>query len=61
MPFKIPPSLYERARNRVMDSEALRPYTDFILADWPEGDEHWQWVIHTSEAEILEWIGLCLG
>lgn len=48
-------SLYEQARNKVESSKALSEQEDFILADWPEGDEHWIWVIETDEDEILDW------
>jgi hypothetical protein len=48
--------LYEKAMNRVMRSSFLLPHADFILADWPEGEEHWRWVINASEDEILSWV-----
>lgn len=47
--------LYDQARERVENSLALVEYADIILYDWPEGDEHWQWVIDTEEGEILSW------
>jgi hypothetical protein len=51
-------TLYERAERRVERSPKLRVRRDFILADWPEGDEHLRWVISASVEEILDWAGL---
>lgn len=48
--------LFELAQSKVQDSEVLAQYEDFILTDWPEGDEHWQWVLDASEAEIVDWV-----
>jgi len=48
-------ALYDVAAGRVVNSAALAPHSDFILTDWPEGDEHWQWVITAPEAEIIDW------
>ena len=28
---------------------------DFIFADWPEGDEHLDWLLTASRDEIEEW------
>ena len=47
---------YDRAKTRVEDSAVLRPHADSILADWPEGDEHWQWVCTAPESEIVDWV-----
>lgn len=48
-------NLYDQARERVESSMALIEYADIILYDWPEGDEHWQWVVTADEREILSW------
>ena len=48
--------LYEMAVHKVDHSPKLRPYADFILADWTEGDEHLRWIIYSSIKEILNWI-----
>ena len=48
--------MYEEAKARVEDNPKLSPHADFILADWPEGDDHWEWVVTTPEQEILDWV-----
>jgi len=47
--------LYCEARSRVEADEQLAPYADTILADFPEGDDHWQWVIDARTDEIVAW------
>jgi hypothetical protein len=47
--------LYEKAARRVDSSPELHRYRSFILADWPEGDQHWKWVCTASVKEIKEW------
>jgi hypothetical protein len=47
---------YAQAEARVIASEKLAPHAEFILADWPEGDEHFIWVRDASEQEILDWV-----
>lgn len=49
-------TLYQQAKARVETSEALAPHAEFILADWDEGEEHLQWVLDATEAEILDWV-----
>jgi len=46
---------YGKAERRVNETPALGPYRDVILYDWPEGDEHWQWVQTAPVAEIVDW------
>ncbi len=48
--------MFEKAKVRVEDSPKLTVHVDFILADWPEGDEHWRWVITAPEKDILDWV-----
>ena len=48
--------MYEQAEQRVKNSLALSMYSEFILADWPEGEEHWEWVVTADESEILDWV-----
>ena len=43
------------AQERVENSDALRPYQDVIMYDWPEGDEHWEWVVTATITEIVDW------
>lgn len=49
-------NLYEQAEERVNSDPLLKPHAEFILADWPEGDEHWNWIINATIEEILDWI-----
>ena len=46
---------YAQAKVRVQDTPALAEHADFILADWPEGDDHWQWVATAPVAEVVDW------
>lgn len=48
-------TFYTCAVERVNGSDALRPYADVILYDWPEGDEHWRWVNAATEAALIDW------
>lgn len=52
-------SFEEQAKTKVMNDERLKPYADFILADWPEGTEHWIWVLLSDDDEILDWVHNC--
>ena len=49
------PDPFDAARTRVQDTSALAAHADFILADWPEGDDHWQWVATAPVAEVVDW------
>ena len=49
------PSLREQAAARVDASPALSAHREFIMADWPEGREHWRWVLTAPVREIIEW------
>ena len=49
------PSLRELAERRVDAAPELAAHKEFIMADWPEGREHWTWVINAPVAEIAEW------
>jgi hypothetical protein len=48
-------TLYEQAHERVVNTPELEPFAEVIFADWPEGDEHYQWIIETPVDEIVEW------
>lgn len=48
-------ALFQAARYRVEHTPALAPYTDVLLYDWTEGDEHWEWVRTAPIAEIVDW------
>jgi len=49
------PSLRETAERRVNASPKLSQYRDTIMYDWPEGNEHWRWVINAPVTEIVDW------
>lgn len=49
------PSLRMLAERRVDASPSLSQHKKFIMADWPEGNEHWRWVINAPIREILDW------
>lgn len=49
------PSLRDQAAARVENSPTLRQYTAYIMADWPEGREHWRWVLTAPVREIVDW------
>ena len=48
--------LYDMARQRIFNSDTLKDCSEFILADWNEGGEHWAWVVIEEEERILEWV-----
>lgn len=29
---------------------------DFIFSDWPNWEEHLEWLLHATRKEILDWI-----
>ena len=45
----------EDARRRVEAEPELEAHRDTILYDWPEGEEHWEWVCAAPVSEIVEW------
>ena len=48
--------LEREARERVERSPRLRLRANKIMADCPEGREHWDWVIRAPVHEILDWL-----
>jgi len=46
---------YDDAKARVDAEPELQAYRDTILYDWPEGEEHWRWVVEAPVAEIVAW------
>lgn len=48
-------SLYDQANQRVQDTPELASHYNVIMADWPEGDEHYRWVCTAPIAEIVDW------
>ena len=50
------PTLYEQAKSRMDDMNFTNEQMDFIFADWPEGNEHYKWLLSTTKEEIEDWI-----
>jgi hypothetical protein len=46
---------FNLAAARVDGSMLLRVHRDFILADWPDGNDHLRWVAFAPLDEILKW------
>ena len=46
---------HERASERVAATPELDAHSEHVLYDWPEGDDHWEWVATAPVAEILAW------
>jgi len=44
---------YGDAKARVEAEPELEAHRDTILYDWPEGEEHWEWVCTAPVAEIV--------
>ena len=44
-----------RAHRRVRKSPPLREHFETIFYDWPEGDEHLQWIATAPFTEIVDW------
>ncbi len=50
-----PVSLYDKAHRR-MESMYFNPQQmTFIFSDWPEGEEHYKWLLTASRQEITSW------
>jgi len=49
------PHTYDEAKARVNTTPELDAHSETILYDWPEGDEHWEWVCTAEVAEIADW------
>lgn len=47
---------HNRARQRVDSEPRLKAHEDFIMADWKEGAEHWQWIAEATIDEIVDWV-----
>ena len=53
----VEPSAWHRAQARANklfgdDPQAI----EFCLADWPEGEDHWNWLADSPEQEIRDWV-----
>lgn len=45
-----------KARRRVQFDERLKPYHDTIFYDWPNWDEHLEWIANAPLTEIISWL-----
>jgi len=48
-------NIRDKAQNRVNSWDKLKVHESIIMYDWPEGDEHWEWVCKAPIADIVEW------
>ena len=44
------------ADHRMKDMNFTKKQMDFIWADWPNWDEHLDWLLIANKQEILDWI-----
>jgi len=44
-----------RAHARVNETPELAAHRDTIFGDWPNLDEHLEWVVTAPVAEIVDW------
>jgi hypothetical protein len=49
-------TLYIQAYKRIHRMNFTKEENDFIFADWPNGDEHYKWLINATREEIENWI-----
>lgn len=49
-------SLYNQACDRISRMGFTQPEREFIFSDWPEGEEHYKWLLQASREEIDNWI-----
>lgn len=45
----------KQARERVANDAALAAHAETIFYDWPEGDEHLEWIATAPISEIVDW------
>lgn len=48
--------LREQAKTRVMGDLGLVPFAGVLLAEYPEGDAHYRWLLKESYEGIIEWV-----
>ena len=53
--YPVKKSLEERARERVDELGFTETQKEFIFADWPEGIEHYSWLLTATRDEIVAW------
>ena len=48
--------LYRKAERRISDTPELEPYRSVLIEyDWPNWEEHIEWVATGDVEEILDW------
>lgn len=48
-------SKYDQAFARMSDLGFTDTQMDFIFADWPNAEEHYDWLLTASRDEIADW------
>lgn len=48
-------TIEQQARERVNNSKALSQHEATIFYDWPNWDEHMEWIATADAVEIVEW------
>ena len=48
-------SKFDQAYARMSEFEFATEQIDFIFADWPESEEHLDWLLTASKEEIESW------
>lgn len=51
----------QEARRRVDSTEALQAYESIIFYDWPNWDEHLEWIATAPIKEIVNWAEVVEG
>jgi hypothetical protein len=51
----MPDSPYDRAVARVDGDDRLRPHRAVLIRQYPEGDQHYDWVATTATATLIRW------
>lgn len=46
---------YDRAEARINETPELEPYRETCLYDWPEGNEHYDWIAAAPLGQIIDW------
>lgn len=46
---------YKSAEQRIKNTPKLQPFETTLLYEWPEGNEHYEWVATAPLAEIIDW------
>ena len=46
----------ELAESKINRMNLNQAQKDVALYDWKEGEEHWTWILTSTEEEIIDWI-----